>query len=225
MRKTLFFLLMFLQTFFIYSQKIGVIESYNPNFKHAHLKGFFNMKLYSVEDLNYNIKPFIDSLFIENKIKPFRIENFDDFNAIYSSKKIEQDLEKICKENNYEAIIIIKNLGNKDNKLNLLASDLNPELDFGLVSFENPNKSLFYYNNIIFLYYTLNNKILKYPIKKGNEVLFYKLNPIRFDEIVFNPSDKRLLNKNKISKTFLDDLKNRLKLNFKQMIDDMKKSN
>jgi hypothetical protein len=191
MKKTIFTLLIFFQTFFHYSQKIGIIESYNPNFKHAHLKGFFNMKLNSVEDLNYNIKPFIDSLFVENKITPIKIENFDtilfeDSDAINNNNKIEKNLEIMCKENNYEAIIIVKNLGNKHNKLNLLASDLNPELDFGLVSFENPKKSLFYYNNIIFLYYTIANNKLKYTIRKRRESLFYDLNPIRFEEIVFS---------------------------------------
>lgn len=220
--KNFLFLLVFLQTFFSYSQKIGIIESYNPHFKHAHLKGFINMKLFSVEDLNYNIKPFIDSLFIENKITAYKVENFD-FKSYNSSNKLMEDIEKICEENNFETIIIIKNLGDKNNKNSVLATDLNPDLDFGIVSFENPKKSLFYYNNIVFLYYIRDNKKIEYPIRKKKESLFYELNPIKFDEIVFNPSDKTLLNKDKISNDFLIDLKNRLKLNFKQMIEDIEK--
>lgn len=225
MNKTTLFILIFIQSFFIYSQKIGVIESYNPNFKHAHLKGFINMTLNSVEDLNYNIKPFIDSLFIENQITPNKIEKYADFDEIYSDRKIKENLEKLCQENNYEALIIIKSFGTKDNKLNLLAVDLNPELDFGIVSFENPKKNLFYYNNIIFMYYTAKNKKLNYPTKSGSEAIFYKLNPIKFNETVYNTSDKSLVNKNEVSSNFLHDLKNRLKVNFSQMIENIKNSN
>ena len=171
MRKILILTILLLQTHFLSAQKIGVIESYDPNLKHAHLKGLFDLKFYSVEDLNYNIKPFIDSLYTENQIKPNQIENFDlkifeNFDPIYGNRKIEENLKNFCELQNYDALIIIKKFGNKQNKYNLIASELDTKLDFGLVTFENTKKSLFYYNNLIFLYYTPKNNKLTYPARK-----------------------------------------------------------
>lgn len=186
------------------------------------------MKLNSIEDLDYNIKPFIDSLFLENKImvdkvSDFNIENLEYFSAKYGNGKIEKYLNDVCEKGNYDALIIIKSFGNKNNRNYILATDLNPELDFGIVSFENPQRKIFYYNNIIFLYYIKKNGKLLYPIRKRNENLFYDLTPIKFDNIVYDINDKKLLNKKLVVHDFLKDLHNRLKLNFEQMTEELKK--
>lgn len=216
------------QTILLFSQKIGIAESYNSNFKHAHLKGMFNMTIDKVEDLEYNIKPFIDSLLAQKNIDVAEISNIDwplidKFSAKYGNRKIENYLYGLCEKENYDSIIIIKSFGNKDNKNNLLANDLYPELDYGTVSFENPKKSIFYYNNIIFLYYSKKNDKLQYPVLKGNENLFFDLNPIKFDEIVFDMETKKLVKTNRFKNQFLKDYKTRLQLNLDKIISQIKK--
>jgi hypothetical protein len=221
-------LFFFSQTILLFSQKIGIAESYNSNFKHAHLKGMFNMTIDKVEDLEYNIKPFIDSLLAQKNIDVAEISNIDwplidKFSAKYGNREIENYLYGLCEKENYDSIIIIKSFGNKDNKNNLLANDLYPELDYGIVSFENPKKSVFYYNNIIFLYYSKKDDKLQYPVLKRNENLFYDLNPIKFDEIVFDMETKKLVKTNRFKNQFLKDYKTRLLLNLDKIISQIKK--
>jgi len=216
------------QTILLFSQKIGIAESYNSSFKHAHLKGMFNMTIDKVEELDYNIKPFIDSLFAQKNIDLAEISNFDwplidKFSAKYGNREIENYLYGLCEKENFDSIIIIKSFGNKENKNNILANDLYPELDYGIVSFENPKKSVFYYNNIIFLYYSKNDNKLRYPVLKKNENLFYDLNPIKFDEIVFDMETKKLVKTIPFKNQFLKDYKTRLQLNIDKVISQIKK--
>ncbi len=225
--KKISFLIILFNSIFIFSQTTAVIESYNSSLKHAHLKGFINMKLNYVEDLNYDIKPYIDSLFIEKSITYKKLTNidfkiFENFSPKYGNGKIEKYLSQLCDEGNFDSVIIIKAFGDKNNKYNILASDLSPDLDFGIVSFENPKNKIMYYNNIIFLYYSKKEGKLKYPISGKKENLFYDLNPIKFEDVVFDASTKNLIDANTKKNSFLIDLKNRLKLNFNKMIESLK---
>lgn len=213
-------------TFF--SQKIGYIEAFNPALKHAHLKGITNMKLNTVEDLSYDIRPYIDSLFIENKINILKLNDFDEsilskFSPQYGNAQIESHLKGLCEKNNLDGILIFKSFGNKTNGNNMLATALYPELDFGVVSFENPKKSLFFYNNIMMLFYSKKEGKLRYPSLKKSDNLMYTPYPVKFDYTLYNENDKYLVKKNEVKEMFLKDFKMRLRLNSNKAISELRK--
>lgn len=225
--KKIFLLIIITFSISISSQKIGLVESYNPIFKHAHLKGIPNAKLQKVEDLEYNIKPYMDSIFSKSnlsitRINDFELSVFDKFDPIYENKKIEKQLYEYCKSNNLDGLIILKPYGNDKGK-NILTETLKGNLDYGLISYESAKKSMMYYNNIIILYYLVKENKLLYPVRKRSEYIFYPLNPIRFDEVVFNLEDKTLTKKQFYSDKFLSNFKNRFKLNLEQTINEVKK--
>lgn len=227
MKKTIVLIFLFLQICFYKCQKIGVYESYNPELKHAHLNGFFNAKLLNIEDLNYNIKPFFDSLFIENKIAATRLTDFnisilDNFDPIYGNKKIEKQLEEYCKSKNIDALIIIKS-HNIYHSLNPLKNTFNNDLDFGILTHKSSNNEVLYYNNIILLYYTIKKKKLLYPVRKKSENLFYPLTSIKQNSDIYDITTNRLINPDLQTKLFLTNFKNRLQLNFNKILEDIQK--
>ena len=102
MTKKLFSLLVLLSTSIflnIFAQKVGIVENYNSELKHAHLKGFWNYHALNIENLGYNISPYIDSLGQESKLDLKKLDNFDFselnyFDSRYGNKRIEKKLNE-----------------------------------------------------------------------------------------------------------------------------------
>ena len=84
MKKYIIILLLF--NISLNAQKIGVVEKFKSNLQHAHASLVIGENTKVVEDLNYDIKPHIDSIFMNKNIQFEKIENFD-FSIIASNNK------------------------------------------------------------------------------------------------------------------------------------------
>ena len=82
-----------------------------PNLKHIHLKGMWNYHPEKVEDLDYDLSPFIDSLFIERNIKYSEYNDFDFeiFLKPNTTKRIEKKLYEYYVFHDYYNIKNMKN--------------------------------------------------------------------------------------------------------------------
>ena len=231
MIKKLFSLLVLLSTSIflnIFAQKVGVVENYNSELKHAHLKGFWNYHALNIENLGYNISPYIDSLGQESKLDLKKLDNFDFselnyFDSRYGNKRIEKKLNEYCKQNGIEALIIIRSQ-NMYHTLDPLKNTFGNDFDFGILSHKGNKKMMRYYNNIQFLYYIVKTDKLEYPITPRKESLIYPEKPIKVDYQVYDEESKTLNNKEKNKTEFLKDFKTRLKANYSIIVEKIKSS-
>ena len=146
MRK--FFLILVFQFYFVFPQNIGVVRNFDPNLKHIHLKGMCNYHPEKVEYLDYDLSPFIDSLFIERNIKYSEYNDFDFeiFLKPNTTKRIEKKLYEYCKEKNLDAIIILLE-GNYYHSLDPLKG-MHGMYSYAILTHKNSKKYIQYANRI-----------------------------------------------------------------------------
>ena len=211
-----------------YSQKIGVIQNFNPNIKHAHLKGGYNYKTISVEDLNYNILSDIDSIFIQNKIEPQIITDFDftklnNFDPYYTNKNrgIEADLRQYCIEKKLDALIIMKS-NNVYHSLDPLKTVNNDGYNIAILTKDNSKRALAYYSNIQLLYYKLKTNKIDYPIVKVQRPNYFLGFTIKTKDPAFDPDSFNLINPSEHLKNFLAIYKQMLQIYISEIITKIK---
>ena len=101
-----------------------------------------------VEDLDYDLSPFIDSLFIERNIKYSEYNDFDFeiFLKPNTTKRIEKKLYEYCKEKNLDAIIILLE-GNYYHSLDPLKG-MHGMYSYAILTHKNSKKYIQYANRI-----------------------------------------------------------------------------
>ena len=219
MRK--FFLILVFQFYFVFPQNIGVVRNFDPNLKHIHLKGMWNYHPEKVEDLDYDLSPFIDSLFIERNIKYSEYNDFDFeiFLKPNTTKRIEKKLYEYCKEKNLDAIIILLE-GNYYHSLDPLKG-MHGMYSYAILTHKNSKKYIQYANRISPIYYTMKSKVVKYPLESRKNGMSFPLKAFKIGKQAFDEETNTLLDREEQKKLFLDDFHRRIRINFQRIFDDI----
>ncbi|MDY3530276.1 hypothetical protein PG593_10875 [Riemerella anatipestifer] len=221
MKKIFLLILIFLITI-SNGQKLGIVAKYDSELKHIHLKGGYNYDVLNIENLHYDIKPFIDSLIIDNNLINNEINDFD-FSILYDyvpeqpNKKIKEYLKNYCLSKDFNALFIIRS-NNLFNSLNPLKTTYKYNFDYGILTMKGKKKQYVYYNNIDFLYYVLEDNRLTYPVMKRDLRLSFPLIPKKSSETVYDENDLTLNDSKNIKVDFLNELKKKIKANFDHII-------
>lgn len=215
---------------FLQAQKIGLVEAYDDRMKYVHIENAWSAKIVRVQELDYSLKPFIDSLFMKEKISPILLEDFelswlDYFDPIYGNRRIEKQLKIYCEEKGLDAIIIIKP-NNVYKALDSLRKNLIYTSDYGLLTYGWAKNNVFYHSNLFLLYYIVKEDKLLYPVRNSKEDLFYNnYKKIKLDVAIFDDNIKQLTNPEEVKYSFIKDYEKRIELNFKDVIEKIKKGN
>lgn len=217
---------------FLQAQKIGFIEAYDTKIKmkYVHIENAWSANIVCVQELDYSIKPFINSFFMKEKISPTMLEDFDvswlDYwNPRYRNRGIEKKLKTYCEEKGLDAVIIIKS-NNVYSTLDSVRKNLIYTSDYGLLTYGWAKNNVFYYSNLFLLYYTVKEDKLLYPVRNNKEDMLYNhYRNIKLDTAVFDKGSKQLTNSEEVKDYFIKDYEMRIELNFKDVIDKIKEGN
>ena len=227
-----------IQTNLLFAQKIGFIESYNPILKHAHLKNYtatkFDVK--HTENLEYNISPYIDSLFQENNINVTKYSdfNFSVFEKISSNyptastnfpnKKIISALNQFCINKRIDYLIIIDRNDNYT-AFNPFKNTFDDTFDFGITTQKKKKKRIYFYNKLRIMYYNLKTGKLEMAFSgfKNDGLLHSEWKSAKFETNSFDLKTKNLTQPKESQSLFLDEYKKRLKIEFERMSEKLKK--
>ena len=226
-----------LNTNFLFAQKIGLVENYNPIMKHAHLKSnVFDLEVKNIEDLDYNISPYIDSLFLENNINTTKFNDFgfSIFQKIFiksqiyinllSNKNTLSTLNQYSKSKNIDYLIIIDrhNIYSEHDPLGTTFSD---NFDFGITTHNGRKKRIYFYNSIRLMYYDLKNDKLYHTFSglgKNKGLTKGEWKSVKFDKETFDNSNSLVLLKENQA-LFLKDYKVHFKFEFDKMVEKLNK--
>ena len=197
-----------------FGQNIGLASNFNTSLKHAHLTGTWNYKVESIDDLNYDISKYVDSLFLEKKVIPVKTNDFDFKILSYyvpsnTNKSIAAKLFEYCDKKNLDAIIIFY----KNNYYPSLSPFKNmyyDDIDYGILSYKHAEYRLFYYTNVSFIYYIKKTNKLEIPNVKIDDPNYFNGKMIKNDSITFDKNLK-LNNAQEKIKQFLPIYKNLFK--------------
>ena len=228
MKKYIIILLLF--NISLNAQKIGIVEKFKSNLQHAHASLVIGENTKVVEDLNYDIKPHIDSIFMNKNIQFEKIENFDfsiinGYNGVHLNwnKEIEEKLKKFCLDNGIDGLILLFSVNDPKYSIQPNRTLYKQNFDFGIITSGGIKKQLYFFNNLKILYYTVKSNRLNYPILKRDESLSITQNFKKYDEFVIDTKTKKLLNPEKVKKDFLKDFFYRIDASFNEVFREIKK--
>ncbi|MGV0994401.1 hypothetical protein [Empedobacter falsenii] len=229
---------LFIQTNLLFAQKIGFIESYNPILKHAHLKNYtatkFDVK--HTENLEYNISPFIDSLFQENNINVIKYNdfNFSVFEKIspnystastnFPNKKIISALNQFCINKKIDYLIIIDR-HDIYTAFDPFKNTFDDTYDFGITTHDGTKKRIYFYNKLRMMYYNFKTGKLEMAFSgfKNDGLVNSEWKSVKFDTNTFDPTTKNLTQPKESQYLFLEEYKNRFKIEFERMAEKLNK--
>lgn len=235
---SLFIFSLLFQTHFLYSQKIGLVENYNPILKHAHLKknNSLNFEVKKNENLEYDISPYIDSLFQISNVETIKYDDFDFsvFEKIVSkyptasinfpNKKIISALNQFCINKKINYLIIIDR-HDIYTAFSPYGKTFDETFDFGITTHDGTKKRIYFYNKLRIMYYNFKTGKLEMAFSgfKNDGLVNSEWKSVKFDTNTFDPTTKNLTQPKESQSLFLEEYKNRFKVEFERMTEKLNK--
>lgn len=211
MKKIILLFLFFFKTSFFC--QTGFVSNINTKLKHIHAEVGDNVEVKFTEVLKYDASDFIKKLTAQT----ITLNDFDfkilENNGFSSDKKQKEYLKNFCEKNNIEKIIILYR--------NPFFSQYSPyknfyrlKFDFGILTQERKNKTIYYTNRMTLAYYTVKEDKLLPVFLSGEDSLnkeYYKRN---VERNAVDGESKKLLDSNDVENDFIIKFESRLKKNF-----------